>query len=92
MMESIGMLREKLDLLLRRHSAMKKELATARGMLERREEETALLRTRLRQCEEQHLALAIGHSLPDADARASARGRLDAIIAEIDKLLSTLHE
>ena len=92
MMESTGLLREKLDLLLRRHSALKKELSAAQALLGRREAEVTALHARLNKCEEQNLALAISRSLPDEEARAGAHGRLDALIAEIDKLLSTLHE
>lgn len=91
-MESTGLLREKLELLLRRHSILKKELSAAQMQLDRREAEMSALHARLHKCEEQNLALAISRSLPDADARAGARGRLDTVIAEIDKLLSTLHE
>jgi len=90
MMESIGILRQKLELLLRRHRALKKKLAAARALVASREEEQAALRLRLAKCEEQSLALQIGHALPDAESRAHARARLDAVIADIDKMLSSL--
>lgn len=91
-MESLDTLRQKLDLLLRRHNVLKKELAAARTLLARHQHEAAALRARLEKCEEESLALTIGHSLPDAGSRAQARARLDAVIAEIDKLLSSLHD
>lgn len=91
-MESMELLQEKLDELLRRQRTLKKELADARNLIARTEAEAEGLRTKLEASERQNTALALSHALPDAESRSLARERLDNVIADIDKLLSSLHE
>ncbi len=91
-MESMELLQEKLDELLRRQRTLKKELAEARNLIARTEAEAEGLRTKLEASERQNTALALSQALPDAESRSLARERLDNVIADIDKLLSSLHE
>jgi hypothetical protein len=89
-MERLNTLRAKLDLLLRDYKSLKDDLATTRASLEEKQEEIALMRTQMAKYEEQLLALQIGNAIPDAEGRANARKQLDAVIGEIDKILTTL--
>jgi cell division protein FtsB len=91
-MASLDLLRDRLDLLLRQHAALKTENTKLRRSVDAKEEETAMLRKQLTGTEEQLLALQIGKTMPDAEARASSRRKLDAVIGEIDKILTTLND
>ncbi|MBS1615918.1 MAG: hypothetical protein JST06_07370 [Bacteroidetes bacterium] len=91
-MDSLQLLQDKLRLLLRRHHDLKKEWASFQVQIVRQEEEIQRLNILLQKATQENMALQINHTLPDAASRKEARNRLDAVIADIDKLLSSLHE
>lgn len=91
-MESLLLLRQKIELLIREHSGVKAALATANKTLAAKDVEIEQIRTQLKTAEERLLALEIGKAIPDAKSRASSRRQLDAVIGEIDKILTTLHD
>jgi regulator of replication initiation timing len=71
--------------LLRERDGMKKEL----GMLR---EENEHLQAKLTQAEEYLLAAQISKAMPDEASRAQSRKKLDAVISEIDKILTTIND
>lgn len=91
-MEALQQLQDKLNRLLRRHKALKNECHALQAQLTQLEEEARRLNTQLEQAKQENLALQISHAIPDAASRKQARSRMDAVISDIDKILSSLHE
>lgn len=91
-MEIMQRLSESVDVLLKRHNAvcgenilLKKQLAEAQVVEEK-------LRSELRETQQRLMAFEIGAALPDAESRASSRRKLDEVIRDIDKILTTLND
>ena len=91
-MEGINALHERVTELLKRYSALLRErdvLQKEASVLRTEKED---LRTRLNNIEQELLAARIGQSIPDDAARTQHRKKLDAVIGEIDKILTTLND
>ena len=91
-MDALEALHDRVNALLRRHNAvlrerddLRKELAAVRAHQE-------TLREKLRHSEDELLAARIGNALPDEEARARSRRKLDEVIGEIDKILTALND
>ena len=91
-MDGIEILQDRVSALLKRFSAVMRERDGLKKELEELRAENDDLRSRLNRAEEHTLALQIGKSMPDESAKAQARKQLDAVIGEIDKILTTLND
>ncbi len=91
-METLLQLQDKLNRLLRHHKALNNECRALQAQLTQLEEEIRLLNSQLEQARQENLALQISHAIPDTASRKQARSRMDAVISDIDKILSSLHE
>ncbi len=91
-MEGIKALHDRVNTLLKRYSSVLHERESLRKELGTLRAENEELRAQLRQTEEGLLALQISQSMPDAALREQSRKKLDAVIGEIDKILTTLND
>ncbi len=89
-MESVFRLRETVETLLRRYSVLQKENITLKESVAAKDEEFAALREALSRAEMSTMAAQIGQTISDPEARAAGRRKLDEVIGEIDKILTTL--
>ena len=91
-MEGINILQERVAELLKRYSALLREREALQKEAKVLRTENEELRARLNQIEGSLLAVQISHSMPDEATRAQNRKKLDAVISEIDKILTTLND
>ncbi len=90
MMESLFRLREKVEALLRRYIALQDENEALHKTLRDKDDEIMRLREALSKEEMNVMATQIGQTIFDPEARAAGRRKLDEVIGEIDKILTTL--
>lgn len=90
-MEDMDRLRERVNELLKRYSALQRENEHLYKDQERMQAEIVRLRALVQEAELQRLSQAVGESLPDEASRAKYRSSLDDVIREIDQILATLH-
>jgi hypothetical protein len=91
-MSAIDQLRTRVDQLLRQYAAAQLDLKNLRNELKDKDHTIASLQLQLTKTEEQLLAQQIGRAIPDAESRANSRKKLDQVIREIDKILTTLND
>jgi hypothetical protein len=91
-MKGLDTLRSRIDALLKSYAALLRERNALRKELELKEQQHSELVEQLRLAEETLLALQIGKAIPDAAARTRNRKKLDAVIGQIDKILTTLND
>lgn len=91
-MENLAILRERVDALLKRYAAVGQERDAIKKELAALKERYAELDAQLQQAESHLLAVQIGKVMPDEQSRAQSRRKLDAVIGEIDKILTTLND
>jgi cell division protein FtsB len=91
-MEGIDALHDRVNALLKRFGSLTRERESLKKELNSMRAENEELRAQLRQAEEGLLALQISQSMPDAAVREQSRKKLDAVIGEIDKILTTLND
>ena len=91
-MEGINVLNERVTELLKRYSALLRDRETLRKDVTALRAENEDLRGRLNKAEEGLLASHISQALPDEATRAQNRKKLDQVISEIDKILTTLND
>ena len=89
-MESVFRLREKVEALLRRYIALQDENAALKGCIAAKDEELAAMREATGKAEMSAMAQEIGKAVSSPEARAASRRKLDEVIGEIDKILTTL--
>ncbi len=91
-MKGLDILKERVDALLKSYAALLRERNALRKELKGKEQEQQELAERLRIAEEELLALQIGKAIPDTAARTRNRKKLDAVIGQIDKILTSLND
>lgn len=91
-MKEIQDLSNKLDVLLKKHAALRTDKKRLERTVARQEEELAGLNEKLTEAQQQLLALQIARVLPDAAEKQRTRKQLDAVIGEIDKILTSLND
>ena len=91
-MNGLDTLKERVDALLKSYAALLRERNALRKELKGKEQQQQDLAERLRVAEEELLALQIGKAIPDAAARTRNRKKLDAVIGQIDKILTSLND
>ena len=91
-MEGINTLNERVTELLKRYSALLRERENLRKEASAMRAENEDLHARLNKAEEGLLAINISQAMPDEATRAQNRKKLDTVISEIDKILTTLND
>ena len=91
-MKGLDTLKERVDALLKSYATLLRERNALRKDLKTKEQEQQELAERLRIAEEELLAVQIGKAIPDAAARTRNRKKLDAVIGQIDKILTALND
>ncbi len=91
-MNAIGLLEEKVDALLKRHLALAAELKKTKRHLAKKETELQQLAQIVAEAESRLTGSSIAKSLPEKKERNAARKKIDAVIAEIDKILMNLND
>jgi regulator of replication initiation timing len=85
-------LNERIEMLIRKYSALQAENARLREQLSIQSAETARLNEALAVMQEKMLAMQIGQGVTDEQEKEKLKGQLDKLIAEIDHLLITLND
>ena len=91
-MATLSTLGEKVDALIGHLRATRTERDALLQKLDKAEETAAILRRELNEARQQLLAYEIGSAMPDAETRANSRRKLDEVIRDIDKILTTLDD
>jgi len=91
-MELLVNLNERIDLLLRKYTAMQAENDRLRDLLAGQTAEITKLNTALAAMEEKMLAMQIGQGVTDDKEKEKLKAQLDKLIAEIDHLLISLND
>ena len=85
-------LRERVGALLKRYAALIQERESLKKELSSLRTENNDLRARLHQTEQGMMAVQINQAMPDEALRLQSRKKLDEVISEIDKILTTLND
>ena len=91
-MEGIEDLRDRVAALLKRFAALMHEREILKKELNLLKTENNDLRARLHQTEQGMMAVQISQAMPDEAVRLQSRKKLDEVISEIDKILTTLND
>ena len=91
-MQELQLLSDQVDALLKKHTAVMAANKKLMQAQERSMQQVAQLQQQLAAAEEQLLATAIARALPDEQEKAQTRKQLDAVITEIDKILTNLND
>lgn len=91
-MELLVNLNERIDLLLRKYTAMQAENDRLRDLLAGQTAEITKLNATLAAMEEKILAMQIGQGVTDDKEKEKLKAQLDKLIAEIDHLLISLND
>ncbi len=91
-MELLANLNERIDLLLRKYTAMQAENNRLQDLLASQTAQITKLNTTLAAMEEKMLAMQIGQGVTDDKEKERLKGQLDKLIAEIDHLLISLND
>lgn len=91
-MQELGMLQEKLDHLLRRYAALKTENGRLRDTVQGQARTIGQLEEQLAKAGQQIMAVQLGNTVLEPEEKEAMRRQLDQVIAEIDKLLTSLND
>jgi hypothetical protein len=91
-MEGLDALKERVDALLKSYTSLLRERNALKKELAAKDVENKALAERLRAAEDELLALQIGKAIPDNASRNRNRKKLDAVIGQIDKILTALND
>ena len=91
-MATLSILEEKVDALIRRFTAVCTERDALLQKLDKSEEGAVIMQRELKDARQRLLAYEIGAAIPDAETRAGSRRKLDEVICDIDKILTTLDD
>lgn len=91
-MQEIQWLSDRVAALLRRYAALRAENRGLKETIGRQSEEIARLEEQLRGSEDRLLAAEVAGLVPEGKEREKVRHRLDAVISEIDKILTNLND
>jgi len=90
MMHELQLLNSRLDVLLKKYATLQSENQKLKGTIATQTKSIATLNVKLSDLEHNMMAVQIGRSV-SYDEKQKMRRQLDTVIAEIDKILITLH-
>jgi predicted nucleic acid-binding Zn-ribbon protein len=91
-MQELELLNNKLDLLLKKYAALQAENKSLKKTVSDQLKSIEKLNHKLASVEENMAAAQMGQSLGDNKDKDAMRKQLDTVIAEIDKILTTLND
>lgn len=91
-MQELELLNTRLDALIRHYSALKAENKRLRGTVQAQATTIEQLNGQLGRLEEQMLGLQLDKTVLAPEEHALLRRRLDTVIGEIDKILTSLND
>ncbi len=91
-MHGLQQLNDKLDELLKKHTALQTENSRLKKTISQQIKTIDSLHEKLSAIEQNVTAIHIGKSLEIIDGKDSVRKQLDIVISEIDKILNTLND
>ena len=91
-MDGLDDLRERVAVLIKRYTASMQEQDLLKKQLSTLKLENDDLRARLHSTAQGMMAVQIGNSIPDEALRLQSRQKLDEVISEIDKILTSLND
>ena len=86
------MLNKKLDLLLKRYTALEAENKRLRATIATQDKTVESLSKQVASMEQNMVSVHLGRAVSDDDGKDNMRKQLDSVIAEIDKILYTLND
>lgn len=91
-METFGLLSDKLDLLLKKHAALETENSRLRATIDGQNKAIQRLNKKVISLDNSMGSVHLGHADISDEEKENMRRQLDAVIAEIDKILTTLND
>lgn len=91
-MQELQLLNDKLDILLRKYSALQAENERLKETIAQQLSSIETLNTNLASLEKSMVAVKIGGTLSDDKEKDAMRRQLDNVIVEIDKILTSLND
>jgi predicted RNase H-like nuclease (RuvC/YqgF family) len=91
-MQELQLLNEKLDLLLKKYTALQAENKRLKDTVSQQLKSIEMLNGKLSSLEDNMQATQIGKAVINTDEKAGVRKQIDNVISEIDKILNTLND
>jgi hypothetical protein len=91
-MQELQVLNDKLDVLLKKYNTLLAENERLKTTVSQQHQSIQSLNTNLASLEQSMTASQLGNNLTDDKEKAAMRKQLDNVIAEIDKILTTLND
>ena len=91
-MQALDTLNDKLDLLIKKYQALQVENKRLRDVIAGQSEELEATHKKLSVYEDGLVDRHLGNTLGDDEEKETMRKQLDAVIADIDKILTTLDD
>ena len=91
-MQELQLLNEKLDLLLKKYTALQAENARQKDTVSKQLKSIEGLNSKLSSLEENIGSAQIGKAVISNDEKNGVRKQIDNVIGEIDKILNTLND
>jgi len=91
-MQSLSLLNEKLDVLLKKYTQLQAENNRLQGTVADQNRQIETLSGKLTLMEENLMATQMSSSLLDGNDKEVFKKQLDTVLGEIDKLLATLND
>lgn len=91
-MRELELLNNKLDLLLKRYTALLAENKALKGTIAKQQRSIETLNAKLETVEQGMMAAQVGNSATNPEEKEILRKQLDMVIGQIDKILVTLND
>jgi archaellum component FlaC len=91
-METLTLLGDKVDLLVKRHAELEKENLRLRATIEGQNKAIQRLNKKVATLDNGMGSVHLGHADISDEEKDNMRRQLDGVIAEIDKILTTLND
>ena len=91
-METLSMLSDKLDQLLKKHAELEKENVRLRATIEGQNKAVQRLNKKVTSLDHGMVSVHLGKSEMSPEEKEDMRRQLDGVISEIDKILTTLND
>lgn len=91
-MDAINILNSKLDLLLKKHAASEADNKRLRAIIDGQNKVIQTLNKKITSLESNMVSVNLGSTNITDEEKQNMRTQLDALIAEIDKILNTLND
>ena len=91
-MHALDTLNDKLDTLLRKHAAIQAENKRLKATIAGQSKSLEALNSQLSTLEKGMVSVRLGNTAVNEDEKDNMRKQLDMVIADIDKLLTTLND